>query len=138
MNAVIHILNQGVKNMKNVILVLILAVVILFMSSCTYYFRTQDGNLGYYPGATGVPVGSFQAVREQWYVLSPLWFPFSEPNKKLDEMIVPEMVKYNGSFVKDLNIGYGFTFVDYLITYITGGLLGRNTITVDGQIYRNF
>ena len=124
--------------MKKMVLVLSLAVVVLLMSSCSYFFYSQDGNLGYYPGATGIPVGSFSATREQWYVLSPLWFPFTEPNKRLDEVILPEMVKHNGSFVKDLKISYGYTFIDYLITYVTGGLLGRNTLTVEGQVFRNF
>ena len=124
--------------MKKLVLLLSLVVVALLMSSCTYFFYSQDGHLGYYPGAVGVPVGSFSASREQWYLLSPLWFPFSEPNKHLDEMIIPEVVKYNGSFAKDLKIGYGFTFIDYLITFFTGGVLGRNTITVDGQVFRNF
>jgi len=124
--------------MKKMVLVLSLAVVVLLMSSCSYFFYSQDGNLGYYPGATGIPVGSFSATREQWYVLSPLWFPFTEPNKRLDEVILPEMVKHNGSFVKDLKISYGFTFIDYLITAVTGGWLGRNTITVQGQVFRNF
>lgn len=123
--------------MRSLIVIMVLAVVVLFMGSCTYYLQTQDGNLGYYPGATGIPVGAFKTTREQWYLISPLLVPFSEPNKKLDEMIIPEMVKYNGTFAKELKIGYGFTFVDFLISYLIY-VVGRQTITVEGQIYRNF
>ena len=116
--------------------ILIALVLILFaFSSCSVVFQSQDGNLGYFPQASGRPVGSFSESGELWYIISPMLFNLNDTNLKLDQMIRTGLSPYRADFAKNLKIIEGFTFVDFLISYFVP-VIGRETITVEGEAYQ--
>jgi len=122
--------------LKKMGLAVALALIIFAFSSCSVVFQSEDGNLGYFPQASGRPVGSFSESGELWYLISPMLYNFSDTNLKLDQMIRTGLAPYRADFAKNLKIIEGYTVVDLLITYLTGGILGRETITVEGQAYQ--
>jgi len=110
---------------------------VLVFSSCSMLFKTADGNLGYFPNIIGTPVGKFEASQELWFIIDPILFPMSRPHENLDKMIGPEVFARGGAFAKNLEISYGFTIWDFVITYFVP-FVGRGTISVSGEAFSNF
>jgi len=121
--------------MKKVFFAVSFFIMALIFSSCSLVFQSGDGNLGYFPQATGYPMGYFENTAEFWYVLSPFIAPLSEPYSNIENMIRPKLVEKGADFAKDVKIGYGFTVVDMLINYFVP-FVGRDTITVEGQAFK--
>lgn len=121
--------------MKKWVLAGMLVLMVLFSGSCTYMLQSQDGHLGYYPMSTGTRVGSFTEEEEQWFLLSPYLYNFSEPNKSVDLMVRRGLMTSGGDFAKDLRVGTGYTVFDFVISYFVP-VVGRHMIYVEGDAYR--
>jgi hypothetical protein len=117
------------------LLVIALVVMILGFNSCSVIFQSMDGNLGYFPQATGNPVGSFSESGELWYIISPMLMNLNDTNLKLDTLIRTGLAPYKADFAKDLKIIEGFTVMDFVISYFVP-VIGRETITVEGEAYQ--
>jgi len=121
--------------LKKIILASILVALIMTFTSCSVIFQSQDGNLGYFPEASGQPVGSFSESKELWYVISPMLLNLNDTNLKLDELIRTGLAPYKADFAKDVKIIEGYTFFDFVISYFVP-IIGRETITVEGEAYQ--
>lgn len=120
---------------KKLLLVVALVVMILGFNSCSVVFQSMDGNLGYFPQASGRPVGSFSQSGELWYVISPMFYNLNDTNLKLDELIRTGLAPYKADFAKDVKIVEGYTVMDFIISYFVP-VIGRETITVEGEAYQ--
>lgn len=112
-----------------------LVVIIISFSGCSVIFQSEDGNLGYFPQASGRPVGSFSESGELWFIIDPMLYNLNDTNLKLDQLIRTGLAPYQADFAKNLKIIEGYTVMDFLITYFVP-IVGRGTITVEGEAYQ--
>lgn len=118
--------------MKKAIAVLIAAVLVFgLLAGCATTFKTTNGKLGY-GNISGTTKGSFEAQKSYIYIINPALVSLSKPYAKLDEMIQPAVAAKGGNAATNLEITNGFDIVGFLVTYLTGGLLGLNYVKVSG------
>ncbi len=60
----------------------------------------------------------------------------NEPSKDLESILNEQIVKYKGDAVINLKLTYHITAIQYLLTYITGGILTPNSVTISGDVIR--
>ena len=119
--------------MKRAIGIVLIAIVALsLLGGCATTFKAGDGKLSY-GEMKGTPKGSIEARRSYIYLIHPNFIAFGKPYENLDDMISPAVSKKGANAATNLEITDGFTFIDMLLTGITGGLLGFRYVSVTGN-----
>ncbi len=118
--------------MKKAFGIAMIALVILsILTGCATTFKAGDGKLSY-GEMKGTPKGTFDARRTYLYLIHPNFVAFSKPYENLDNIIVPELSRVGADAATKIEVTDGFTFIDMLLTGITGGFLGFRYVQVKG------
>ncbi|MFO8063430.1 MAG: hypothetical protein R6V29_02215 [Spirochaetia bacterium] len=95
---------------------LALLAAVLVLSGCMTTFASDSGQLAY-GEIEGDSAGSFDASEGFIYFIHPELVTFTDKHwENLDAMIDPELARNDASAARDLEIDYGFTGVDYLLS----------------------
>jgi hypothetical protein len=113
------------------ILALVGIVVILF-SGCMTTFSTTNGKLGY-GEIDGSQQGQVEVEEGFIYLIHPELATFGEGKtwEELDTVLEPELQAMDANAVRDMDLSYGFTAVDYLLTVFVP-FVAWGTYTVEG------
>jgi hypothetical protein len=118
--------------MKKKVLLSIILVAIVLLGGCATTFTASDGMLGY-GEIKGKDVGDFKGSTSYMYIIHPELITLGDkPWGNLEDIIEPELRRAGANAATDLVITNGFTAIDFLLTYITGGFLGFGHLTVSG------
>lgn len=118
--------------MKKAIGTALIALIILSMlAGCATTFKAGDGKLSY-GEMRGTPKGTIEVKKSYLYLIHPNFIAFSKPYENLDDVIYPALSKNGANAATNLEISDGFTFIDMLLTGITGGFLGFRYVKVTG------
>jgi len=126
------------KNLtKKVAAFFVILLLIFMLFSCTYVeFSSKDGKLAYDPNIRKYEVvGSFSITITEVSFIYRLIMT-NEPSKDLESILNEQIVKYKGDAVINLKLTYHITAIQYLLTYITGGILTPNSVTISGDVIR--
>jgi hypothetical protein len=109
-----------------------LVAAILLVGGCTTTYTASNGMLGY-GEMRGSEVGEIKATDGYIYLIHPELMTFGgKPWQNLEDLIEPELSRAGGDSVTNLEITDGYTIVDFILTGITGGILGFRHISVSG------
>lgn len=115
--------------MKNLVLLLIVAVVVL--SGCMSTLTTTDGKLSY-GKVGGQEKGEFTASAGYMYLLHPSIMYIGEAKPaQLDLIMAPELEAQGANAATNLTIKDGYTLVDYILSSIVP-LVMWGTVEVTG------
>lgn len=110
---------------------LALVAAVLVLSGCMSTFASESGQLSY-GEIEGESTGSFEASEGFIYFIHPELVTFTNKHwENLDAMIEPELTRSDASAARNLEIDYGFTGVDYLLSAFVP-LVSWGTIEVRG------
>ncbi len=122
-----------------------LPVLFALIGCITQY--SASGNRLSYAELDGESRGNFKAAVAYQYLIHPDFWVISSfrrdlgPSKgkiggkpwvKLDKVIEPELSRMGGNGIRNLQINYGYTFSDYLITLFVP-LVGSGTLILEGE-----
>lgn len=111
--------------------VMIVLMILSMLAGCATTFKASDGKLSY-GEMKGSPKGTIDVKKPYMYLIHPNLFSFSKPYENLNDAISPELAKKGANAATNLEISDGFTFIDMLLTGITGGILGFRYVEVTG------
>lgn len=117
---------------KTAILLILVILLVSMLMGCATTYTTGNGKLSY-GDIRGSEKGEFEATESYMYIFHPELMTFGTKHwENLENMIDPAVAEKGGNAAKELTITDGFTTVDFILTYLTGGLLGFGHITVSG------
>jgi len=114
---------------KGVSIVLLSLTIFALFASCATTFKAGDGKLSY-GEIKGDTKGNIDVKSSYVYLLSPYLISFSKPYEKIDKMIAPELISRGATAATNMEIKEGFTFIDMLLTGLTGGIIGFRYVNV--------
>lgn len=124
---------------KNVRILICLSLIFLLflLSSCTIVeFSSKDHKLSYDPNIKNYTVvGSFSVTITEIRLIYSL-VVLNQPSKELQDILNEQIIKYKGDAVINLKLIYHFTFIQYLLASITGGILTPASVTIEGDVIR--
>lgn len=113
------------------VLAIVLVASVLVLSGCMTTFSSDSGQLSY-AEIDGDEQGQISAEEGFIYIIHPTFIPISDqPNENIDNLIDPELDALDANAVSDLQIGYGFTGIDYVLTSFVP-FLSWGTMEVEG------
>ncbi|RKX75054.1 MAG: hypothetical protein DRP87_15445 [Spirochaetes bacterium] len=120
--------------MKRTILgILALLVAAFILGGCMTQFSTGNGKLAY-ASLNGDSKGHLSRSQTFMYIIHPDLITFGGKTwETLEHVIEPELSRAGGNAVKNLELRYGFTFVNYLLTMIVP-VVSWGTYEVEGDI----
>jgi hypothetical protein len=62
--------------------------------------------------------------------------PMGQPDRRIFTYIQDEITKLSGDAAIDVELDYGFTVVDYLLSVVTGSIYSPRTITIKGTVVK--
>ncbi len=110
---------------------LVLVAVAGLLAGCATTFKAADGKLAY-GEIRGVAKGEIDVKKSYMYIISPYLIPLSKPYENIDSVVGPALVRKGANAIANLEIDEGFTFVDMLLTGLTGSFLGFRYVSVRG------
>jgi len=114
------------------IIVLLVFAISLALGGCATTFKADNGKLAY-AEIKGESKGKFEARVNHFSILSPYWFPLDHNNEKLNTIIDPELARLDANAATDIQIKSGFDALGYVVTYLTGGFLRWEYVSVTGN-----
>jgi hypothetical protein len=121
--------------MKKIAVVLVV-LALLSLGSCAMNFKTGNGKLAY-GNIIGSTAGEFQASKRIVYILHPQFIQIGEKTQEnLDVLIEPELSAAGGKAAKDVKITYNMDALAFILSYVTGGLLGMPSVEVSGTVVK--
>lgn len=113
------------------ILGIVLIAWVLVLSGCMTTFSSDSGQLSY-AEVSGEEQGEISAEEGFIYIIHPTFIPISDqPNENIDLLIDPELTSLDANAVSNLQIDYGFTGIDYILSSFVP-FLSWGTMQVNG------
>ena len=80
-------------------------------------------------------VKDFHVIIKDPHLISGL-VPLGQPDQRIFSYIQDEITKLSGDAAINVELDYGFTLIDFLVTSITGGFFTPRTITISGTVVK--
>lgn len=121
--------------MKKFLFVFLLVVLFVFVfTGCSLTLKSQDGGLGYFPDEQGVPTHEIKVSEPFIYIIHPDFLALSEPYLEVDKLLRSQF-RHDTRFVKGLTLSFEQDILDFVIMFVTGGVVGRQTVVLQGTAY---
>jgi len=115
---------------RTAISIVVLGFFIVFAGCATLPLESRLDKPVSMTGMSDITVKSFAVEKQAFWLfwgLTPLIVP------KVDEVVGVEASSHAG--VQNLKITTEYTFLDYVISWFTGGFLHSRTVTIEGEVY---
>ena len=113
------------------ILGIVLVASVLVLSGCMTTFSSDSGQLSY-AEVDGEEQGQISADEGFIYIIHPTLIPLTDqPNENIDTLIDPELSRLDANAVQDLQMDYGVTVTDFVLSSFVP-FLSWGTMEVEG------
>ncbi len=110
---------------------IVLVASVLVLSGCMTTFSSDSGRLAY-AEIDGEDQGQISVNEGFIYIIHPTLIPITEQyNENIDVLVDPELSRLDANAIRNLQIDYGFTAVDYILSVFVP-FLNWGTIEVEG------
>lgn len=117
---------------KYLLLFLSIFLLLVLFAGCSMTMKSEDGNLGYFPEARGTATHNIRVSKPIYYIIHPNFISLTNPNHEIDRILRSEF-KHDTKFIKDLDLTFRITFIDFLFTYVP--IISRETVVIKGTAY---